>query len=306
MIRSYKCPISIVPVSLKHSYVQYQSLSHIKPSVRVQDNFIYKKFGMRNGMVYSLWAYQLRFGRTRPNSEEKFSKFDKSKASQETGQDTHGKEPNSQDTPKSGLWQEITGIKEDVKNFPDIYNVPNMLNLAIFSVFALSSTGTQIEADWWISLCGIGNAFAPWTWATHFLMTGSFPAAAFAMMLLHSMCQPVAATMGAGTFNQYCLLVILLSGATMWIYHVLLHPTSEAQYGPWDLCAALFVAMYLQHGTMPLTILGGFHGWLRYASFVGAITTLYFNTQPTVIGSIVGLLLCKTKFKSTMKVEAKV
>lgn len=237
-------------------------------------------------------------------SEEKKEGEESEKKEGEEGEKKEGDEKDGEKKAKKekpGFFSHFTGFKEDLHRHPDVYNVPNMMNLLLFSIFCLASTGSNVEADWWVNQWGVDGSFQPWTWVLHSWMTNNLPPMAFALMLIHSMAHSIHANPAMGNMGliRYCGMVSVGSGFAMWAYNAAQgyyasSGNAEKQFGPWDICAALFVMQYLHQGISPITVLAGFQSWLRYASFVGAICTLYFNPQPTVCGAIIGLGLCKS------------
>ncbi|KAK7194634.1 hypothetical protein NESM_000382100 [Novymonas esmeraldas] len=191
----------------------------------------------------------------------------------------------------------VRGLREDYKNCPHIYNTANAINFIVFTVFCLCSTGSNTEERWWMEQWGVDNHTRPWTWLLHSFLTNNFLAMTFAMMLLHTMCHQVLPTLGSRGLLLYCGGTAVISGAVMWLGNVLYYGSSaaapEKQYGPWDMIASLFVMEYFYYGLTPMTILNSFSGWIRYACWVGEVCILYFDWQPTLVGTLVGLALCK-------------
>nr|CCC92166.1 conserved hypothetical protein [Trypanosoma congolense IL3000] len=193
----------------------------------------------------------------------------------------------------SGLYSHIRGLREDFRKFPDIYNSANAINFVLFTSFCLCSTGSNVETKWWMDNWGIDATFAPLAWVLHSFMINNFLSTALAMLLLHTMCHSVLPTIGSRGLIIYCLITATVSGFIMWLGNSIMNNTSEKQFGPWDMVAALFVMQYLCQGLTPIQILNSFNGWLRYACWVGALCILYYDWQPTAIGTLVGLSLCK-------------
>ncbi|RNF07383.1 uncharacterized protein Tco025E_07375 [Trypanosoma conorhini] len=201
----------------------------------------------------------------------------------------------------TGFRAHLQGLREDYVRFPDIYNSANALNFILFTVFCLCSTGSNVEEKWWLDNWGIDAGFAPLAWGLHSLLMNNFLSMTFAMMLLHTMCHSVLPTLGSRGLMIYCAATAVASGFLMWTYNYLTNNTTEKQFGPWDIVAALFVMQYLHQGFSPVCILNSFNGWVRYACWVGAVCILYFDWQPTAAGTLVGLALCKghPKFRVT-------
>ncbi|AAZ13180.1 uncharacterized protein TEOVI_000628400 [Trypanosoma equiperdum] len=193
----------------------------------------------------------------------------------------------------SGIHSHIQGLKEDIRKFPDIYNSANAFNFILFTAFCLCSTGSNVEEKWWMDNWGIDATFAPWAWLLHSFMMNNFLSAAFSMLLLHTMCHSVLPTIGSRGLVIYCVITAVTSGFIMWVGNKLANNTSEKQFGPWDIVAALFVMQYLHQGFTPVQILNSFTGWLRYACWVGAVCIAYYDWQPTAVGTLMGLALCK-------------
>lgn len=190
----------------------------------------------------------------------------------------------------------VRGIREDYSKFPDMYNSANLINFIIFTVFCLCSTGSNTEEAWWLSQWGVDSSFKPHTWLLHSFLTNSFTAMAYAMMLLHTMCHALLPVMGSRTLLLYVASTATISGAIIFGGNRLYYgsqPAPEKQFGPWDVVHALFVMQYYCFGTNPVTTLNSFSGWVKYAMWVGEVCILYFDWQPTVVGTFVGLALLK-------------
>ena len=252
---------------------------------------------------------QKRFIRNRapPGSEEKPPEGEQAKAEETQEKTAEGEkaeekaDAKAEEEPKNkGLFAQIQGLRDDFVNFPDIYNAPNMMNFVLFTIFCLASTGSNVEADWWVNQWGIDAAFKPWTWFLHSLMMNNFLSMSFAMMLVHSMCHSVLPTLGNRGLLTYCAIVSVVSGVAIWALNAAMGNRSEKQYGPWDVLSALFVMQYLHQGLTPLAILGGFNGWVRYACYVGAVCILYYDYQPVIFGTALGYALCLTRFKAPL------
>ncbi|CAJ1986752.1 hypothetical protein conserved [Leishmania donovani] len=197
---------------------------------------------------------------------------------------------------KKSLMDHVRGLRDDYANFPHIYNSVNAINFVVFTVFCLCSTGSNTEERWWLEKWGVDNSVRPWTWLLHSFLTNNFLAMTYAMMLLHTMCHHVLPTLGSRGLMMYCGGTAVFSGAIMWLSNYLYYGSTaapEKQFGPWDVIAALFVMEYLYYGVTPMSILSSFSGWIKYACWVGGVCILYFDWQPTLIGTLVGLAFCK-------------
>lgn len=190
----------------------------------------------------------------------------------------------------------IRGLKEDYAKFPDIYNSANGINFVIFIVFCLCSTGSNTEEKWWMEQWGLDNTCRPWNWLLHSFLTNNFLSMTYAMMLLHTLCHAMIPTLGSKGLLAYVVSTAVLSGAIMYVGNALYYgdkAAPEKQFGPWDVVHALFVMYYLQYAITPIAVLNSFNSWLKYAVWVGEICILYFDWQPTLVGTLVGLALCK-------------
>lgn len=209
---------------------------------------------------------------------------------------------------KSGFRAQYEGIKRDITEFPDIYNGPNMLSVAFFTIFCLSSTGTQVEADWWLKHWAIDgdSHLRPWSLFLHSIHMNNFLSVVFAILLLHNSLHPLTHALAGGSqaLMQYCALVSVLSGVCIWAFlqawydpnvkDVTGRPLKgEKQYGPWDIASAVMVMQYLRLGIPPHRLLLSFNGWVKYACCVGAVCILYYDPQPVVFGTLFGFLLCR-------------
>jgi hypothetical protein len=207
-----------------------------------------------------------------------------------------------------GFKAQWEGIKRDITEFPDIYNGPNMLSVAFFTIFCLSSTGTQVEQNWWLDHWAVDqdSHLRPWTWALHALHMNNFLSMVFAILLLHNSLHPLSHGLagGANAAMQYCGLVAVLSGFSMWAAQRAWYDPSqkdvmgrplkgEKQYGPWDIASAVMVMQYLRLGIPPHRLLLSFNGWVKYACCVGAVCILYYDPQPVFFGTLYGFLLCR-------------
>ncbi|RNF09972.1 hypothetical protein TraAM80_01811 [Trypanosoma rangeli] len=254
--------------------------------------------------LLSALATQRRWVRTRGDRSGEESSADGSKQegaehAKAKGAQGEGGEKTGKKT--TGFRAHLEGLREDYVRFPDIYNSANALNFILFTVFCLCSTGSNVEEKWWLDNWGVDARFAPLAWGLHSLLMNNFLSMTFAMMLLHTMCHSVLPTLGSRGLTMYCAITAVASGFLMWAYNYMMSNTTEKQFGPWDIVAALFVMQYLHQGFSPVCILNSFNGWVRYACWVGAVCILYFDWQPTVAGTIVGLALCKghPKFRVT-------
>lgn len=211
--------------------------------------------------------------------------------------------------PRRSFMDHIRGLRNDYAKFPDIYNSANAINFVIFTVFCLCSTGSNTEETWWMNHWGLDNSFRPWAWLLHSFLTNNFLSMTYAMMLLHTMCHQVLPTLGSRGLMLFCGSTAVISGAAMWLGQYLYYGAAaspEKQFGPWDIVAGLFVLEYFYYGITPFTILNSFHGWIRYACWVGGVCILYFDWQPTLVGTAVGLALFKgvPKFRGAVKPSA--
>jgi hypothetical protein len=210
---------------------------------------------------------------------------------------------------KKSFMDHINGLCEDYAKFPDIYNSANLINFIVFTVFCLCSTGSNTEEAWWMAQWGLDNSFRPWTWLLHSFLTNNFLSMTYAMMLLHTMCHHVLPTLGSRGLLLYVGSTAVISGAVIWLGNYLYYGSTaapEKQFGPWDVVGALFVMEYFYYGLTPITILNSFSGWIKYAVWVGEICILYFDWQPTVVGTVVGLALCRgvPRFKAVKPAAA--
>jgi hypothetical protein len=194
---------------------------------------------------------------------------------------------------QTGIKAQIEAFKRDFHQFPDIYNSANAINFILFTIFCLCSTGSNIEAEWWINQFGIDAAFRPMAWFMHSVVMNNFLSMTFAMMLLHSMCHSVLPAIGSAGLFQYCAIISVVSGVAMWAFNYSIGYTKEKQFGPWDIVAGLFVMQFLHQGFLPWQIINSFNGWVRYACWVGAVCILYYDPQPTALGTAMGFALCK-------------
>lgn len=209
-----------------------------------------------------------------------------------------------------GISGHINGIKADILQFPDIYNWQNMLSLAFFTIFCLSSTGTQVEADWWLKHWAIDSDshFRPWSILFHSLHMNNFMSMIFSILVLHNSLHPLVHGLAGGSaaLFQYVCLVSVLSGIAMWAGNYAWYGNgaavdvasgkslkAEKQFGPWDIAAAVLLMQYLRLGIAPHRFLFSFNGWVKYACAVGGVCILYYDPQPVVCGAFFGFLFCK-------------
>lgn len=199
--------------------------------------------------------------------------------------------------PKMTFMQHIRGIRNDYASFPDIYSGANFVNFIIFTVFCLCSTGSNTEEVWWMRHWTVDNSFMPHAWLLHSCLTNNFLSMAYAMMMLHSMCHLVLPTIGSRGLLGYTAATAIISGAIIWLGNRLAYGADgkahEKQFGPWDVLSAMFVIQYLHFGITPMTTLNSFNSWMRYACWTGQLCIMYFDWQPTFVGALVGLALCR-------------
>ena len=226
---------------------------------------------------------------TSPNGEQSAQQG----ARNENEESTKSAKEQNPTAPPTGIRAQIEGLKRDYLEFPDIYNSANAINFIVFTVFCLCSTGSNTEAEWWNDQWGIDAAFRPWAWFLHSAMMNNFLSMTFAMILLHTMCHSVLPTIGSRGLLMYCGTISVVSGFLMWCFNYATKNTKEKQFGPWDIIAGLFVMQYLHQGFKPWQILGSFSGWVKYANVVGAVCILFYDFQPTVLGTALGFALCK-------------
>ncbi|CAJ1006256.1 hypothetical protein Q4I28_001571 [Leishmania naiffi] len=231
-----------------------------------------------------------------PNSKTNSGGEGSDRQSDSSSRESKNKKGGKGQAKKKSFMDHVHGLRDDYANFPHIYNSVNAINFAVFTVFCLCSTGSNTEERWWLETWGVDNSVRPWTWLLHSFLTNNFLAMTYAMMLLHTMCHQVLPTLGSRGLMMYCGGVATLSGMIMWLGNYLYYggtAAPEKQFGPWDVIAALFVMEYAYHGVTPMAILNSFSGWIKYACWVGEICIMYFDWQPTLIGTLVGLALCK-------------
>lgn len=250
-------------------------------------------------------ATQRRFQSTASSESKESAKDDGAKAAGEEGAgSTKGSEKAADGTEKppeaekKGIRYQINALKVDMKEFPDIYNATTLVNFLLFTIFCLCSTGSNVEERWWMDYWGIDGKIMPTGWFLHSLLMNNFMSMAYAMMLVHSMCHAVMPTLGGKNMLLYLAVISVISGVMMQGFNYAMNFHAEKQFGPWDFIAGLFVMQYMHQGVMPWTIVNGFSGWVKYASWVGSVCILYYDYQPVVCGTLVGLILCKTKFKA--------
>ncbi|KAG5510301.1 hypothetical protein JKF63_07629 [Porcisia hertigi] len=204
---------------------------------------------------------------------------------------------------KKSFMDHVRGLRSDFSSFPQIYNSVNAINFIVFTIFCLCSTGSNTEERWWLNTGGVDNSVRPWTWLLHSFLTNNFLAMTYGMILLHTMCHHVLPILGSRGLMMYCGGTAVISGAMMWLGNYFYYGSEaapEKQFGPWDIISALFVMEYCYYGLTPMTILNSFSGWIKYACWVGQACIFYFDWQPTLAGTLVGLALCKgvPRFKS--------
>ncbi|CCW71386.1 unnamed protein product [Phytomonas sp. Hart1] len=219
-------------------------------------------------------------------------------AEREQEQSGEGKKAKGRQQAKAHTFRDhIRGLKEDYVKFPDIYNSANAINFIIFTVFCLCSTGSNTEEKWWMDRWGLDNTFQPSAWLLHSFLCQNFLSMTYSMMLLHTMCHAMLPTIGSKGLLIYVTATAAISGVVVWLGNRLYYgprkPAPEKQFGPWDVVSALFVMEYLHYGVTPIAILNSFNSWIRYAVWVGEICILYFDWQTTVVGTVVGMALCK-------------
>ena len=230
-----------------------------------------------------------------------------------TEQQNQQQKTNTTEEPKGpgGIRGHIEGIKTDIKQFPDIYNWQNMLSLAFFTIFCLSSTGTQVEANWWLEHWAIDwdSYKRPWSILFHSLHMNNFLSMIFAILVLHNSLHPLVHGLAGGSaaLMQYCGLVSLLSGLMMWGFNYFYYASGEGavdvatgkpvrgekQFGPWDIAAAVLLMQYLRLGIAPHRFLLSFNGWVKYACCVGAVCIVYYDPQPVLCGTLLGYGFCR-------------
>ena len=186
-------------------------------------------------------------------------------------------------------------LRADLTTFPDIYNSANMLNMAIFTIFCLCSTGTEGEGHWWVNQWGVDGHLQPWSWLLHSLLCNNFLTMTFAMILFHSLAHATMAQIGSRALILYLAITCTASGALMWASNSALgeYLPKEKQFGPWDAIAALFVMQYFAVGTTPWGLLLSYNGWIKYANIVGGVCIVYYDPQPLLWGTLIGLALTR-------------
>lgn len=222
--------------------------------------------------------------------EETKKEGEKTKTEEEEGANKKKKKKTEE---KKSFREQFQALKQDMKDFPDIYNSVNLVHFFIFTIFCLCSTGSNVEEQWWLNNWGIDKTFAPWAWPLHSLLTNNFLSMTFAMLLLHSMCHSAMVSLGPKLMWQYMGAVAVASGFCMWALNSTMGWSHEKQFGPWDVCSALFVMQYLHTGMKPWQLILSFNGWVKYAMCVGSVCILYYDWQPVMFGTVLGLALCK-------------
>lgn len=207
-----------------------------------------------------------------------------------------GKGPNpAADAPKASFLQ---SLRQDVVQFPDIYNAGIMLNFAIWTIFCMASTGSAGELEWWLEHWGIDAAFRPLAWLLHSLLINNFMSMAFGIIVLHWLFQAALPGLGNRGLLVYLGIVSLVSGVLMWAFNYATNNRREKQYGPWDWMAALLVMHYMHQGVTPFAFFMTFGGWVKFANVAGILCIMYFDWQPTLLGAGVGYVLCRTRFRA--------
>ena len=227
----------------------------------------------------------LRMHSTSNTENQKASSAEDSKASSEENEKSQKEFENMH-----FIRREYLGLRQDIREYPDIYNAVNAFQFILFTVFCLSSTGSKAEEEFWIRMCGIdlqwGSLLAP---LLHVFLTTNFLSMAFAMLLLHNLGHTVIQAVGAPFLLRYLSVVALGSGALMCGMKMFFPNIGqgEVQYGPWDIIVGLFVVSAATSGYSPLQLLGSFSGWVKYAAFLGAGVIMYYDWQPCVFGFLV-------------------
>lgn len=258
------------------------------------------------GTTSSVAAFQRRFQATedakkqqeeagKKAAEEEANDKDKTSSEEEGAKDDKDKKKKKEEAPKGpgGIRGFIEGIRNDLRDYPDIYNGVNLIHFLIFTTFCLCSTGSNVEEEWWLKNWGIDADFRPWTWPLHSILTNNFLAMTWAMLILNDLCVTALPTLGARGLVMYMGTVATVSGAAMWAGNYAMGWTHEKQFGPWDVCSALFVMKAMHQGFMPWTVLNSFNSWVKYALWVGAFCLCYYDWQPIICGTTLGFALCK-------------
>lgn len=214
-----------------------------------------------------------------------------------------GKQQQEPPREEGGPFSAFSKLGGDIKAFPDIYNAANMLNMLLFTIFCLCSTGTEGEAAWWENFWSVDESFKPWAWPAHSILCTNFLAMTFGMILFHALSHQTMAQIGSRSLMLFLATVATTSGVCMWATNNALgnYIGKEKQYGPWDILAALMVMQYLAIGQTPWGLLLSYNGWIRYANLVGGVVIIYYDPQPLFWGTVIGLVLCKGKIFPPMK-----
>lgn len=233
------------------------------------------------------------------NSEEKKEDDEKTKEEEKQNEKTAGSKEDPLEEPRVSFFARI---KRDIKDYPDIYNSVNGMHFLLFLVFCLVSTATPSENSFWKNKLCISDRLHPLAWWAHSFVTDNFMTMTYAMMLMHMLVIQMIPVWGIKRVQAFVVATAGISGALMWLGNYMYYQwykegtlgmAPEFQYGPWDVVHGLLVAQYLHLAIPPLRSILSFHGWLKYASGVGAICIWYFDWQPTLFGIIVGTTLCK-------------
>eukprot|EP00796_Vickermania_ingenoplastis_P009493 gene9493-6663_t len=217
------------------------------------------------------------------------------KAKEETGD--KAKEGDKVPPKQDGFF---TSLRKDFVNYPDIYNSINGLHFLLFLLFCLASTSTPDETTFWKAQLAVSDLFRPLAWITHSFITDNFMAMAYSMMMLHKCVVQMISVWGLARTQAFVLITAAGSGAIMWlgnyVYYRMRRTDSkpEVQYGPWDVMYALLFAQYIHVSIHPIRSVLSFDHWLKYASAVGTVCIWYFDWQPVLVGSMLGIILCKT------------
>lgn len=176
------------------------------------------------------------------------------------------------------------------------------MHFLLFLLFCLVSTATPSENSFWKNKLCISDTLQPLAWWVHSVVTDNFMTMTYAMMMMHMLVMQMLPVWGIKRIQAFVVATAGISGALMWLGNYMYYQwykegklghAPEFQYGPWDVVHALLVAQYLHVAISPFRAILSFHGWLKYASGVGAICIWYFDWQPTLLGVIVGTTLCK-------------
>lgn len=216
--------------------------------------------------------------------------------SKEKGADAEADAPK----PRLSFWKRI---REDFAKFPEVYNQLNGLHFVLFLAFCLVSTASVSEDLFWKNNLCISDRFRPLAWWTHAIVTENFMAMVYAMMLLHRSIIQMVSVWGAKRVQLFVVISAGLSGAIMWLGNWIYYRDArkrgvaahvEYQFGPWDVIYSLLMAQWLHVSIHPLRAVVAFDHWLKYASAIGTLAIWVYDWQPTVVGTVLGLVLCKT------------